>query len=176
MTDVAIEYAEALFMIASENNCLDEYKEKLGIIKSAVAESPEIIDLFDSPAILLSERLSVVDTIFGNEMPEYIVSTIKLLCENRCAKHIERIISEFFELSREAENRARAKVYYVEPLTNEQKAALEAKLEKVSKKTVDAEYIEDKSLIGGLKVVLDDKLLDGSVSGRLSKIKGVIGK
>ena len=51
-----------------------------------------------------------------------------------------------------------------------------AKLMKVSGKTVDAHYVEDKSLIGGIKVVLDDKLLDGSVSGKLSKIKGVIGK
>jgi F-type H+-transporting ATPase subunit delta len=176
MTDVAIEYAEALFMIASENNCLDEYKEKLGIIRDAVCESPEITDILDSPAVLLSERLSVVDTIFGAEMPEYIVSFLKILCENRYAKHIERIISEFFELARDAENRARAVVYYVEPLTDAQKAALIEKLEKISKKTVDADYVEDKSLIGGIKVVLDDKLLDGSVSGRLSKIKGVIGK
>ena len=176
MTDVAIEYAEALFMLASENNCLDEYKEKLGTIADAISESPEIIDVFDSPAILLSERLAVVDKIFGEGYPEYIVSTVKLLCENRCAKHLSRIISEFLLLTREAENRTRATVYYVEPLSDEQKAALVEKLMKVSGKTVEAEYVEDKSLIGGIKVVLDDKLLDGSVSGRLSKIKGVIGK
>ena len=79
-------------------------------------------------------------------------------------------------LAREAENRARATVYFVEPLNEEQKSALIEKLEKVSGKTVDARYVEDKSLIGGIKVVLDDKVLDGSISGKLSKIKGVIGK
>ncbi len=176
MSNVSIEYAQALFMLAAENNCLNEYKEKLCVIRDAVAESPEILDVLDSPAILLSERISLVDKIFGEDNPEYIVSTIKLLCENRLVKNIETIITEFFELSREAENRATATVYYVEPLTDEQKTALIAKLTKVSGKTVDAHYVEDKSLIGGIKVVLDDKLLDGSVSGKLSKIKGVIGK
>ena len=176
MSNVSVEYAQALFMLAAENNCLDEYKEKLGVIRDAVAESPEILDVLDSPAILLSERLLLVDRIFGEENPEYIVSFIKLLCENRLAKNTEKVIDEFFELARAAENRVTATVYYVEPLTDEQKAALVEKLTRVSGKSVDAHYVEDKSLIGGIKVVLDDKLLDGSISGKLSKIKGVIGK
>ena len=176
MSNVSIEYAQAIFMLAVENNCLGEYKEKLCVIRDAVAESPEILDVLDSPAILLSERLMLVDKIFGEDYPEYIVSAIKILCEQNKARNLCEIISEFLELAREAENRAIATVYYVEPLTDEQKAALVAKLMKVSGKTVDAHYVEDKSLIGGIKVVLDDKLLDGSVSGKLSKIKGVIGK
>lgn len=176
MSNVAIEYAQALFMLAAENNCLAEYKEKLGVIRDAVAESPEILDVLDSPAVLLSERLALVDTILGEDYPEYIVSFVKILCEERHVKLTEKIISEFFELAREAENRATATVYFVEPLTDTQKSALVEKLEKVSGKKVDARYVEDKSLIGGIKVVLDDKVLDGSISGKLSKIKGVIGK
>ena len=176
MSNVSIEYAQAIFMLAAENNCIGEYSQKLCAIRDAVAEDPEILDVLDSPAILLSERLALVDKIFGEDYPEYIVSAIKLLCEQRLVKDLGTVISEFLELSREAENRAVATVYYVEPLTEEQKSALVAKLMKVSGKTVDARYVEDKSLIGGIKVVLDDKLLDGSISGKLSKIKGVIGK
>ena len=176
MTDISIEYAQALFMLASEGEVLSEYREKLGAIDAAVKESPEILEVLDSPAILLSERLAVVDKILGDSYPEYIVSFVKILCEERHVKLIEKIIEEFLELAREAENRARATVYFVEPLSEAQKAALVEKLEKVSGKTVDARYVEDKSLIGGIKVVLDDKVLDGSISGKLSKIKGVIGK
>ena len=176
MSNVAIEYAQAIFMLAAENDCLDEYKVKLGAIRDAVTENPEILDVLDSPAILLSERLVVVDKIFGEDYPEYIVSAIKLLCEQRLVKELETVISEFLELAREAQNHATATVYYVEPLTDEQKAALVAKLMRVSGKTVDARYVEDKSLIGGIKVVLDDKLIDGSISGKLNKIKGVIGR
>ena len=175
-TERAKEYATALFMVALEAQKKKAYAAALETVVNSLRDNPEYVEFLCAPNIPRSERISSIDEIFSASIPEDVVSFVKLLCENRCAKHLSRIISEFLLLTREAENRTRATVYYVEPLSDEQKAALVEKLMKVSGKTVEAEYVEDKSLIGGIKVVLDDKLLDGSVSGRLSKIKGVIGK
>ena len=50
----------------------------------------------------------------------------------------------------------------------------EEKLEALSGKKVDAVYIQDSSLLGGLKVEMDDMTFDGSVEKHLQKVKGVI--
>ena len=65
-------------------------------------------------------------------------------------------------------------VYSVVPLDDKQKKALEEKLEALSGKKVDAVYIQDSSLLGGLKVEMDDMTFDGSVEKHLQKVKGVI--
>ena len=60
------------------------------------------------------------------------------------------------------------------PLSDEQKKALCAKLAKMCSKQIDARYVEDKSLIGGIRVEVDGKTLDGSIEKRLQKVKGVM--
>lgn len=173
MTQTAKEYASALFMLASENGCCGEYAEHLKQIKALIEAAPEYVRFLESPAIPLSERLGAIDEAFGS-MPEHIVSFLKILCENGRIAHLPDCITEYIELLKIAENRTTAMVYYVEPLTEEQKAALLNKLRSVSGKNVEAVYIEDKSLIGGIKVSLDDKTIDGSIANRLNKAKGVI--
>ncbi len=174
MTEISKEYAVALFMLAAEKDLVKEYSSQLNSIKALAEENPDYINVLESPAIPLSERLALVDAAFSDGYYEYIVSFIKLLCENRHIRSLCDCIDEFIEIARIAQNRVVATVYYVEPLTKAQKEKLVAKLSKISGKKVDAVYVEDKSLIGGIKIKLDDKLLDGSLSGRLNKVKGVI--
>ncbi len=173
MTQTAKEYASALFMLASENNCCGDYAKHLSQVKVLIEEAPEYVRLLESPAIPLSERLGAIDDAFGT-MPEHIVSFIKILCENGRIVHILDCIDEYNELLKISENRTVATVYYVEPLSEEQKNALLNKLCAISGKIVEAVYIEDTSLIGGIKVLLDDKTIDGSIANRLNKAKGVI--
>lgn len=173
MTQTVKEYASALFMLASENNCCGEYAKHLSQVKALIEEAPEYVRFLESPAIPLSERLGAIDNAFGT-MPEHVVSFIKILCENGRIAHILDCIKEYNELLKISENRTVATVYYVEPLSDEQKTALISKLCTISGKDVEAVYIEDTSLIGGIKVLLDDKTIDGSIANRLNKAKGVI--
>lgn len=173
MTETTKEYAVALFTLATETNQAQDFSEQLVKIGNVIEENPDYIKFLDSPAIPLSERLLAIDKAFEN-YPEYIISFLKILIENRRITHLQGCIKEFNELLKLSENRAVATVYYVEPLNDQQKDALIEKLCKVSGKNVEATYIQDKSLIGGIKVVLDDKTIDGSIAHRLNKTKGVI--
>ena len=76
------EYAEALFSLAAEENSVAEYLDALLTVKELVAENPDYIELLASPAIPMSERLAAIDEAFDGRMPEYVVSFIRLLCEN----------------------------------------------------------------------------------------------
>ncbi|MBQ4107901.1 MAG: ATP synthase F1 subunit delta [Clostridia bacterium] len=173
MADLSKEYTAALFSLAMENGLVDEFKQELGEIKDLIDE--DYILVLSSPALSLSMRLDMIDEAFGT-MHEYVVSFMKLLCENGQISILPEAINEFFLLCHELENRVTAKIYYVKEPSEAQKARLEDKLSKMTGKKIDALYIEDSALIGGIKIELDDRIIDGSLSARLSNIKGVIGK
>ena len=174
MNDISREYAEALFMIAEENGKVEDYFDKLLLIKKVTAENPDYLLLLDSPAIPRSKRLATIDEAFSEDFPEYIISFLKLLCENGRIMYLSDCIKEFEELKDLADNRAKATVYSVVPLDESQKELLCKKLQKITGKFIDAEYIEDRSLLGGIKVEVDGKTLDNSIEKRLQTAKGVM--
>ncbi len=174
MTQTNKEYATALFSLATENNAVDQYEKNLLEIGNIFKENPDYIKVLESPAIPLSERISFVDKAFEGTYTEYLVSFIKVLCENGHIAQVIGCIEEFCDLVSIYKNRTIASIYYVEPLTEEQKSALLDKLQKISGKVIEPEYIKDESLIGGIKIQIDDKIFDGSIKNRLNRAKGVI--
>ena len=87
--------------------------------------NPDYIEFLASPAIPMSERAAAVDEAFGG-MPEYVVSFIKLLCENGKARTIFGCIDEYEKLAHVFSNRTSAVVYSAVELNEMQKEQEEA--------------------------------------------------
>ncbi len=166
----------ALFMIAAENDAIGQYAEYLTQVENLFSDNPDYIKILQSPAIPMSERIMLIDQAFKNILNENILSFLKILCENGRLDIIFDCIKDFFELVRISENRVVANIYYVEPLSDAQKEKLLNKLNKIFNKIITPNYIKDDSLIGGVKVQIEDSVFDGSLIKRLDTIKGVIGK
>ncbi len=174
MADLSKEYASALFSLAYEKKILDRVECEIEKIRDSLDDNDEYLQVLSSPAIPLSVRHRLIDEAFG-ECCEYVVSFLKLMCENGHIASLNECINEFTLLCRELENRALATIYYAFELSTSQKEKLEKKLNDITKKEIEPVYIEDKGLIGGIKIELDGKVLDGSLLNRLNNIKGVIG-
>ncbi|MBR5272048.1 MAG: ATP synthase F1 subunit delta [Clostridia bacterium] len=174
MTQTCREYGEALFMLALEENQVNEYSQALKSVEQIVEDTPEYVDFLTSPAIPLMERIAAIDEAFGDSVPEYVLSFIKILCENRVAYLLSGCIEEFEKLVQAASNRTTATVYSVVDLSESQKVALCRKLEKIVGKQIDLDCIKDASLIGGIRIEIDGKIFDGSIKQRLHDVKEVI--
>lgn len=168
------EYAVALFSLTAEENLTDEYLEHMKTVADILAENEEYIEFLASPAVSLSERCASVDEAFGSDFPEYAVSFLKVLTENGKIRSVFGCIEEFRKLAMSVSARAEATVWSVVELSSEQKNAICAKLSSVTKKQVDATYIIDESLIGGIKIEIEGKTYDGSIRHRLQEVKDVI--
>ena len=168
------EYAEALFMLATEEGQTKEYGDALLTVKSVINSNPDYIDFLRSPAISLGERLSAIDDAFGNFLPENVVSFLKLLCENGHIPELLSAIDKYVKLNDALLGKTPMSVYSAAPLSEEQKEALCQKLTGVTGKTVEPIFTVDPSLIGGIKIEIDGKTYDGTIKTRLRDIKDVI--
>lgn len=173
MTGPEKDYAAALFMLAAEENQTDTYREALETVCRSVESEPEYLEFLASPAVSLAERLSAIDEAFGT-LPEHVVSFIKLLCEHGHIRTFPACVKEFEKLSQALKNRTTALVTSAVPLDAKQKQALCRKLESLSGKGIDAVYVVDSSLLGGVVIEIEGKTYDGSLRHRLHDVKDVM--
>lgn len=174
MKQISKAYAQALFSIAMEQNKVAEFAKNLEEIEAILTNNPDYSDFLATPALPLSQRLCAIDDAFSKEMPEEIVSYLKLLCENGHISALKNSIAEYFKLEMAVSNTVTLTIYSKIPLTEEQKEKLIQKLEAKYRKHMNPIYQTDASLLGGIRIEMEDKVIDGSVSKRLQSLKEVM--
>ncbi len=174
MVQISNEYAVSLFRLASEQGRVAAYASCLDTVEQVVRDNPAYVTILCSPAIALQERLALIDAAFTSLSVIEVVSFLKLLCEKGHMQELLACVEEYRALVKAAENTIKATVYYAVPLSEVQQETLCRKLCEITQKTVEAVYVKDESLIGGVKVQIGDTVLDGSVAGRLNSIRGVM--
>ena len=176
MNNVAQEYGTALFMLASEEGRVAQYREGLALFKRAFGDEPEYLTFISSPSIPLTQRLASVTDVFSGKVEENLLSFLLLLCEKNRLDCFFEAEQTFEALYDESERTLNLKVKSAVPLSDEQKARLEKKLEGKYNCKVDTEYIIDTALLGGVIIEADDIVVDGSLRHRMHDIKEVIGR
>lgn len=176
MSKVSIEYAKALFELAMENDSVKGYGEALDLVSNVFSENPEYADFLSCLAVPVSDRIAAISEAFSDALPTEVLSFVKLLCENRhigefleCAGQYKAMLDELGRISN-------AKVTSAVALTEQEKAALKEKLEKISGKSVVIDFAVDKSILGGVIVEMDGKVMDSSLQKHLKEVKDVIAK
>ncbi len=174
MTEISKEYGTALYMLACEEGVVKEYAEVLQEIKDIFEGSPQYLLMLSSPSIPLVERISAIDKAFLGKVPEHIVSYLKLLTEKNRIEHLISSIDEYNALLNASEKVYSAKITSAQALSEEEKSSLIEKLSKVKGGTVEAEYLVDEKIIGGVIVEIEGTVMDGSIRRRLQEVKEVI--
>ena len=174
MTHTSREYAEALFELAAEENRTAEYAAGLELTEKALADEPGFLDLLASPAIPRKERMKTLDAAFGESLPASMLALMRLMVFRGHARELPAMIRDWRELARERRGESEAAVTSAVPLTDEEREKLQAGLEKRFGRKMIMVYRVDPSLLGGIRVETEGRVLDGSLRARLQEIKEVM--
>ena len=174
MTDLSREYAEALFALAAEHDQTKEYLEALDTAANLLADNPEYVELLACPAISKDERDGLLTQTFGQILPEQVLAFIQLLCAHGRIRSLNDCIAEYRLLYQTAVAMSTAEVTSAVPLTEAEKQKLSEALSARLGRTVTLVCTVDESLLGGMVVHVDGKVLDGSLRNRLHAVKEVM--
>ncbi len=179
MTKTGKLYGDSLYDLALEKDSTQsgyskELLDELDIVKKLFAENPSYIRLLQEPSIPRKTRLDLIDKAFSGQADEYLVNFLKLLCEEELLSELSGCEEEYRHRFQKDHNIAEAHVVSAVALSEEQKTALKAKLEKVWKKEIILITKTDQSLMGGMKVEIEGRQLDGSVRSRLERLHKLI--
>ena len=170
MTQTARLYSGSMYELAAEEQLTDTVMEQMNEIRQLFRDNPDYVKLLGEPSIPKKERTDMIEAAFGAQAERYLVNFLKLLCERNILMEYAGCCEEFTRRYNADHNIAEAVVTSAVTLSGEQMAALKAKLEKISGKTVSLIQKKDPTVLAGLRVELEGKQLDGTVQGRLSGI------
>lgn len=170
MTQTARVYGGSLYDLAAEEQLTDVIKEQMQQIRELFSENQDYLRLLSEPAIALEERKGLIETALGAQAERYLVNFIKILCERNLLGEYAGCCDEFTRRYNVDNGIAEAIVTSAVSLTEAQMIALQEKLEKISGKRISLIQKINPAVMGGLRVEIEGRQLEGTVQGRLSGI------
>ncbi|MBP3900882.1 MAG: ATP synthase F1 subunit delta [Blautia sp.] len=170
MTQAARVYGGSLYDLAASEQKTEEIREQLAVVRRLFYENPDYLRLLSEPSVPVKERTGLIEEAFGSDADRYLVSFMKLLCERGLIREFGGCCDEFTRKYNIDNNIAEAVVTSAVPLSESQIKALTEKLSAVSGKKVSLSLKTDPRVLAGIRVEIEGKQLDGTVSGRLSGI------
>ncbi|MEO6928633.1 MAG: F0F1 ATP synthase subunit delta [Casimicrobiaceae bacterium] len=164
---VARPYAEAAFEIAHDAGTLPQWSAALKVA-AAVAADSRMEEALDNPRLDSAAKETMFLAVAGDGFAAEVRNFIRVLID---ADRITLLpqVSVLFEARKDAvDNVARADIETAMALTDAQVATLEKSLARHFGKTIKATVRINPTLIGGARITVGDRVIDGSVQGKLT--------
>ena len=168
LATIARPYAEALFKAASADlNAAQLWVEEL----QEIAKNEQLQEFADYPKATSAQIFDVVSGVVKGGLPEMAKNFLRILIENGRLKALPEIAQQFRALKNARAGTSDAVVYSAYPIEGAQLAALVATLEKRFARKLNVRVQLQAELVGGIRVVVGDEVLDTSVKARLEQMK-----
>jgi F-type H+-transporting ATPase subunit delta len=165
LATVARPYAEALFRVAKEGNTstsLNAWSELVSEM-AQVAANPDMKALSHNPNL---PRKMIADALLS-AVKSPLTQDAQNFIENGRVSLLEEIDTQFQALKNAQEGAADAAITSAFAMSGPQVEALVATLEKRFGRKLNPSVVVDETLIGGVRVVVGDEVLDTSVRAKL---------
>jgi len=160
------DYARAIYELA-----LETWTKQLAAVQEALAKNGALSVAANDPATGVDERLELLDAATAGGLHETVRKFIGTLIEEGQLDQVESILIELDRLVQRRPERQLAHVTSAVPLTRGEQEALRATLVDRFGSDLDFKFDVDAGLIGGVHLRVGDKVIDGSVAGKLSALR-----
>ena len=163
-------YAEAAFEVALRDDTVASWREALETC-AAVAADEQVGHMLANPAVALETRVAMADQIFAKAAPRPVLNLIGLMIKRGRIHELPKVAAEFRRLDNARQGITEATATSAAPLSGDEIRALTERLEQFTNGRVELDVQVDPSLLGGLVVRVGDRMIDGSVRGRLERLR-----
>jgi F-type H+-transporting ATPase subunit delta len=173
-TSLALRYARALYKIANT----------LGVSKKVAADLTDVARLIDSsrdlkrvlyhPGITAAEKKQVLDALLLPSCESVSVKFLGYLIDKKRIFHLTAVAGCFSAMLDEDENRVNVTVESFSPLPGEIIKKVRDRLTKSLEKDISITARVNASLLGGMRLILGDRVIDGSIAYQLKRLSETI--
>jgi F-type H+-transporting ATPase subunit delta len=170
---IARPYAEAAFQLADARGKLAEWSAMLANL-AAVAGDARVRAAAGDPNLSAAKVAGLFIAILAGKLSGEAENFVRVLAENGRLEVLPEIRAQFEALKNEREGVIEAEVASAFELDAAQLADLVARLERKTGRKVRATVRVDRDLIGGVKLTLGDKVIDGSARAQLGALEAAL--
>jgi F-type H+-transporting ATPase subunit delta len=161
----------ALFELALENNALDALYEEVVAVKDIFQRDNELSAVIAHPQITSQEKTAMAERIFKGNISDTLMGLLAVVIHKGREAQLIDIFEVFIEKYRAHKAVTTAEVVSAVELSDGQKESVIANLSKILGKRVELDARVDRGLIGGMRVMVDGLLIDGSIKKQMDEMK-----
>jgi len=169
LATIARPYAEALFQVAVKGD-LKQSAEQLDAI-AGIAADAQMRQFADNPKTLTQQVFDMITGIIKIPLSDSMRNLLLTVIENGRLAALPEVAQQFHALVNTRSGVSEAKVFSAFPIDAAQLATVVESLEKRFGRKLNASVQVEPELIGGIRVVVGDEVLDTSVKARLEQMR-----
>lgn len=164
-------YAQALADLATEADSFDEIADEIHQIGEIVESDAEFNKLLGSHILGTADRAKILEKVFAGRVSPLTFNFLQVVNNKGRLDHLEGIAAAFAMLADQRSGRIEIDAYVANAMSDDQVATVAKQIGTAIGKTVTLNQHIDPALIGGLKIQVGDRLIDGSVAAQLKKLQ-----
>jgi len=168
---VAERYAEALIQLAREKSQVNEWQAGLKEALQAIEGHRFLGKALYSLQIPQEVKKKILSKVFTGTLAPPLLNFLLLIVDKGRERYLKRMVIKYGEKVRELQGVLAAMVTLAVPPSAGSLAAMEKALSGYAGKPVKVEFEVDPSIIGGVVVKMDGRMLDWSISAHLAEIR-----
>jgi len=171
LATIARPYAEALFKATvGQHDAVAGWLDEL----AAIAGNAQLLQFADNPKTTNDQVFEVVSKVAKSNLPPHATNFLHTLIDNSRLSVLPEIAAHFHALHNAQKGLSDAVIYSAYPLDAAALAQTQGVLEKRFGRKLNVTVELEPELIGGIRVVVGDEVLDTSVKARLEHMKVVL--
>jgi len=168
---VAIKYATALFRTSKRTGQTESISRDLTTLSELWSTNKLLKSFVESPQIEEKDKKELFTSTFRPLISEALFSFLMLVLGKHRIQYLESMTNEFQRLVKEDQGIVEARLITARSLDRALAEELREELEKATGKKVEMKLELDSILIGGIVIVLGDKIIDRSIRYQLGRLK-----
>lgn len=164
-------YGHALFDVAKTLDKIDIYLDDLRDVSNIITGNEELNLFLNHPNITAEEKKKVVENIFKEKIDDEIIKLVFLLIEHDRIGEIRVVYYDYKYLVYKERGLKIAYVTTAVEMSAQEIEALKKNLCLRYSCDVEVQNIVDRNIIGGVYLKIGDRVIDGSVRGKLEEMR-----
>jgi len=173
---IARPYAEALYQACTDAQGAGQLAGATAWVDelAAIAANPDLLQLADNPKVSAAQVFDVITGVARAPLSAQAKNFLRTVIDNGRVRAMPEIAAQFRALVNEQNGSSDAVVYSAFPIDAQALDGLKEALQRRFGRQLNLSVQLDESLIGGVRVVVGDEVLDTSVQARLEHMKAAL--
>ncbi len=162
-------YAQALLELAGDQ--ADALAEEAGELLALIEREPQLGKLLSSRTLNSAQRSDLVEKLFKDKVSDVLYRFLQVINRKDRLEALPGILVAYRQLAAAARGEIDVDVFVAEAMSDDDGRGVADSIGQAVSKKVHLHQHVDPELIGGLKVRVGDRLIDGSVATQLKTMK-----
>ena len=163
--------AIALYSVSEQNGVLDSVHRSLNKVVKLVKIESQFRAFVQSKRIQGDQKATILNTVMGEEGHPLVAELLSHLKGSQATTILRDVADLFNRRYKAGRNIVSVKGTLADEISEEEKSSLKSSLDQILGKDTDLSLDVDESLIGGIRLRIENRFLDATVQNQMQTLR-----